>query len=213
MPTIPYKLDGIRIPGTTTIIDCVGWNKRFLMAWAWRKGTEGEDYRDVSKRAATAGTIAHYMIECDLRGTLPDLAQYPADLVALATQAFTNYLEWKALMNFQVISLEEHLVCKEYRYGLTPDCICTINNKISLFDWKTSSGLYPEMLLQLAAYIHGWNENKPDQQIVNGAYLLRIDSESASFHFHHWGSLRIAWEAFVHARELYDYQAKLKKFV
>jgi hypothetical protein len=201
MPTIPYKLaDGTRVKGVTTIIGSnLGWNKEQLKVWAWREGQSGRDLRKTAQAACDAGTIAHYLIECYLKKTEPDLKQYDKvpDLISLAQQAFANFLEWKAMTRMEPLHMEPHLVSEDYKYGLTPDCIATVSGKVSLFDWKTSkSGVYSDMLMQLAAYEHGWNENNPDQPIEGGAYLLRIIKTDASFHFHHWGNLQLPWEAF-----------------
>ena len=215
MPTIPYKnKDGKRLSGVTTIIGGnLGWNKEVLNYWHWEQGRDGKDYRETLTRAADSGTIAHYMIECDLRKTKPDLEKYPADLIALAQQGFENYLEWKSMVRFRPVSMEPHYVSEKWQYGLTPDCIAYVNRKLSLFDWKTSSGVYPEMLIQLAAYKEGWDENNPKHPITGGAYLLRIDKQSASFHFHHWNDLTPGWMAFHHLLCLHGLQKTLKALV
>ena len=91
------------------------------------------------------------------------------------------------------------------------DCIGYITTKLALVDWKTSKGLYPDMLIQLAAYKVGWEENYPDKPLLGGFHLLRIDKESASFHHHHWDRLPDAWEVFRHLLEIHKLQKVLKK--
>jgi len=57
------------------------------MYWANQEGLAGRNHRDTSQKAADAGTIGHYLIECDIKGILADTSQYPADLVDLAEMA------------------------------------------------------------------------------------------------------------------------------
>ena len=80
MPTIDYRLkDGSRISGTTTIISQnLGWNKQALMYWANQEGLSGRNHRDTAQRAADAGTIGHYLIDCDIKGIQPDTSKIPA---------------------------------------------------------------------------------------------------------------------------------------
>jgi hypothetical protein len=204
MPTIKYKLaDGTPVCGTTTIIGKnLGWNKEQLKYWAWKEGQAGRDIRRTTQRAADAGTIAHYLIECDLLKAQPDLQQYAKvpDLLVLAQKSFANYLEWKIMTKFNPLYMEPHLVSEIYKYGLTPDCIAEVGapHNLAVFDWKTGSGVYADMLIQMAAYEHGWNENHPEQPVTAGAYLLRIDKNTAAFHFHHWLDLSRPWEVFEH---------------
>ena len=97
MPRITYKTkDGKMVSGTTTIIgQNLGWNKQPLMWWAWKEGMEGRHFRDTAEKAADAGTIAHYLIDCDIKGTDPDVSKHPGDLISKAETCFLNYLEWK----------------------------------------------------------------------------------------------------------------------
>jgi hypothetical protein len=218
MPTIPYRLkDGKRIKGTTTIIgDNLGWNKEQLKNWAWKQGMDGKNYRETTQRACDAGTIAHYLIEADLRGIKPDMEQYKGipDLVEMAVFAYEqSYLPWKNMVKFTPMEMEIHLVSEIYEYGATPDLIALVNERLALFDWKTSGGVYPEMVIQMAAYENAWNENNPTNPITDGAYMLRIDKQTASFHFHHWIDLSKPWEVFLSLLKISNLKDDLKRMV
>lgn len=231
MPLIIYKnAKGQRVSGTTTIIgQNLGWNKQQLMWWANQMGLEGKNHRDVAKKEADAGTLAHTMIEADIKQReMPE--GFPKDIVDKAKVCYLNFLEWKEQIHFNPIHTEVHLISEKYQYGATPDCIAEINGKLSLFDWKTSSGLYPDMLIQLAAYEQAWEENHMEygideynltpeegccctEPLEGGFYLLRIGKEDASWHYHHWDALPEAWECFKHLNELHKLQKVLKKKV
>jgi len=212
MPTIQYKNSkGERLSGVTTIISGnVGWNKQQLMYWAWKEGTEGRNYKDTSSRAADAGTIAHYLIECDIKGKDPDVSQYEQELVDKAETAYLNYLQWKQNVNFEVFEAEPHLVSEMWQYGATPDLIASINDKPSIFDWKSGNGVYEDYLMQLAAYKMAWEE-VTGIPLTGGYHLLRISKEDAHFTHHYWDNLDRAWEAFIHALALHNMHKELKK--
>lgn len=218
MGTIPYKnKEGKRIPGVTTVLNNLGWNRDALMYWSWNEGIEGRNYRDTSQKAADAGTLAHEMIECDIKSkALPTIED--ESIKDKAETCYLNFLDWKKQVKFKVIESEIHLVSETYQVGATPDCIAEINGKLSLFDWKTGGGIYPDMLAQIAAYKEVWEENADamgyfDCPLIGGYYLLRIGKEDASWHWHHWDNLDEAWETFKYARKLHDLHKTLKKKV
>jgi len=87
-----YLADGTRVPGVTTIIS------RFkesggLMYWAWNEGREGRDYRDTSRTAADAGTLAHALVESRIKHVAePDMSGVSVDIATKARGAFAAYL-------------------------------------------------------------------------------------------------------------------------
>ena len=211
MPTILYRnKEGKRIPGVTTVLKNLGWSTEPLLWWAWNEGIEGRNFRDTSQKAADAGTLAHEMIECDIKGkALPTIED--ASIKEKAETCYLNFLDWKEQINFISRFSEIHLVSETYQVGATPDCIPSIKGKLALFDWKTGSGVYPDMLCQIAAYKEIWEENNPDMPLEGGIYLLRIGKEDASWHWHYWQALPEAWEVFKMARKLHDLHKTLKK--
>jgi len=214
MPTIPYKNSkGERLPGVTTILGDLGWNKRQLMHWAWKEGCEGRDYKDTSTKAADAGTIAHALIEANIKGILYPVEEYDKPLVEKAETAFLNFLQWKDNVKFEVIDTEPHLISEVFRFGGTPDCIARINGKIALFDWKSGNAIYEDMIIQLGAYRMLWNENYPGSYIEDGVHILRIDKDYASFTHKYLGlsELDMAWEAFLSLLKIHSLHKELKR--
>jgi hypothetical protein len=214
MPTIPYKnREGKRVSGVTTIISGnLGWNKQPLMWWANQMGLDGKNHREEASKAADAGTIGHYLIDCDIKGIEPDMSQYKdTGLIEKGETCLINFLEWKKMVNLRTIATEVNLVSEKYQYGGTPDDIGIVIDKLAVVDWKTGNGVYPDMLIQLAAYKQLWEENNSDKPLEGGFHLLRIGKEDASFHHHHWQALPEAWEAFKHLLELHRIHKVLKK--
>lgn len=213
MPTQPYKnAAGKRIPGVTTVI---GKFKEAggLIHWAWDLGIQGIDYRKVRDDAASSGTIAHSMVEADIRGLpQPEINGNDPETWRKALSAYAAYAEWRTQTQLKPEQTEVSMICECHQVGGTLDTIM-VQGKRSLGDWKTSNSIYPEYLIQLAAYRHLWEVNNPDKPIDGGFHLLRFSKAGGDFAHHFWPNLDEAWTAFVHMRSLYDLMAKLKERV
>jgi len=216
---------GKRVPGVTTITgrfkDSSG-----LLYWAFEQGKaaeRGEISKLYEKRdeAADAGTVAHAMVEAHIsddgrtwREILRQNKQLPpkGKILTLAKQGYENYLKWVSDSRIRIIHQEEELVSERYKFGGCPDAIGidSQGNKC-LIDWKTSNSVYPEHLIQIAAYRVLWEENHPDELITGGFHLLRFSKEHADFTHHYWGELEDAWAQFELFRKAYDLDRKLKK--
>lgn len=225
MPTIDYKnAKGEKVSGVTTIIGGnLGWKGEGLNHWNYYRGyDDGYQDRDEGKlkeyhykrdieKAADAGTIAHYLVECDIKGIKPDTSTFDKELLDKAETAFLNFLHWEQMVSFEPIAVEPHLVSEQYQYGLTPDLIARIQGKLALPDWKTGNAVYEDHLIQLAAYKHGWEETHPDQLITGGFHLIRFDKETAAFTYHYWDNLDDAWICFLSLLQLHNAHKQLKK--
>lgn len=214
-----YKLqDGSSVIGVTTITgrfkDSGG-----LLYWACEQGRaieRGEISKLYDKRdsAAEAGTLCHDMVEAHIKKEpVPDLSKYPEKIAKQAQQGYENYLEWEQNSNIKIILTEPELVSEKYKFGGCPDAIgVDSRGRLCIPDWKTSSGdAYVDYLLQLAAYKILWEENNPDKPITGGFHLCRFVKENADFHHHYWSELEDAKEMFLHLRECYELDKKLKK--
>lgn len=162
---------GVRspIPSVTTIIRLIdksgplmGWARRTVAEIAvrnidaisvmrkeggdasavdWLKGLPGYQ-RD---RAADRGTSVHQIVEQIIRGQKPDIPEEIAAHVA-AYHAFVK--EWEP----RYVAVEQMVCSLRHDYAGTFDAVALIGNERWLIDWKTSSGIYSETALQLAAY-------------------------------------------------------------
>lgn len=202
-----YRLaDGTRVPSVTTILsrfkDAGG-----LIHWAWELGLDGKDYRAVRDDAATAGTLAHEAVERWIKG---EPVGFPENAIGdKASKAFGAFVEWADQTQLKVTETELPMVSERHRFGGTFDAIL-VKGKRAMGDWKTSNGLYPEYLIQVAAYAALWGENRPNEPIEGGFHVLRFDKNFGDFHHHYFGELGEAWEAFQHMRALYDIDKNLK---
>lgn len=206
-----FLKDGRRVPGTTTVIN------RFkdsggLIYWAWNEGKEGRDYRETSGKAADAGTLAHAMVEAQIKGKpAPDLATVAPEIAVKASTAFGAYIEWASQSKLEIMETEIELVSEKYEFGGTPDGIGYLNGRLSVIDWKSSNAVYSDHLVQMAAYSKLWEENRPGYPILGGFHLCRFAKEHGDFAHHYFPNLDEAWEQFVLFRRAYEIDKGLKK--
>lgn len=232
--------DGKRVPSVTTICN------RFkesggLIHWAWalsyeplmqarsllRNGANGStgaflaipdetfDYRAARDRAADAGTIAHEMVDSFVKGREFDPMVYDPALVELARPAFEAFREWAASSSFKAVETEVSLVSEIHRYGGTRDAIL-VNGKRAMGDWKTSNAIYPEYLLQLAAY--AILDEEAGNAIDGGFHLLKFSKQEkpddpVRFAHFYWDQLDLAKRGFLLLREAYSIMSDLGKLV
>ncbi len=214
MPANIYKNKaGQRVPGVTTIIGSnLGWSKGGLMHWAWQEGIEGRDYKATRDKAADTGTIAHAIVEHEVKGEKFDWPKLGYDLggndeqIKQAENAFSAFMEWKDLMKFELLQSEHLLVHEKLNYGGQID-IAAVQNKRSIIDIKTSNAVYEDHKIQIAAYGKLWEENYPDKPI-EPYYILQLGKDG-SFAYHYYPDLDNAFRAFVLLRELHDLKKKL----
>jgi PD-(D/E)XK nuclease superfamily len=208
-PTDGYRTkSGERVPGVTTICGKLK-NADALMAWAWREGKAGRDYKVTRDQAADAGSLAHRAVEAWIRKEEYILAGDPM-IVKRAQTALKAFHLWREQSHLRIIEPEISLVSEVHRFGGTMDAIL-LDDRRAIADWKSSAALYPDMLVQIAAYGYLWNEHYADDPITGGFHLIRFDKEYGDFHHHFWGELDAAWETFVALRRVYELEQELRK--
>lgn len=173
------------------------------------------DYRLVRDKAADAGAVAHEMFDCFVRKIEFDPAPYAAPIVRMAKPAFEAGAEWAAQSRYEVVETEVALVSETHRFGGTRDGIL-VSGKRAIADVKTSRAIYPEMLLQIAAY--GILDEEHGHTIDGGYHLLKFSKQEhlgdpVRFAHFYWDQLDTARRAFIRARSLYDDMAELGKLV
>ena len=204
-----YKLaSGQIVPGVTTIIDELGWNKRVLLGWTRREAMAGNDPDKIKDEAADIGTLAHYLCECDAKGTIPDTSGYSQSHIDLAENCFIAYLDWKESHGITNIIPELSLVSEIHKYGGQTDMICE-GKRLILGDIKTSSGIYAEAHLQGAGYFNLAIENGYP---VEEVWLLHL-KKNGQFVPHQVIHLDRWFEVFKHCLATYDLHKEVLKYV
>ena len=197
-----YRLkDGTVVPGVTTPLNLLA--KPALIPWAWELGRQGIDWRKARDKAADIGTIAHAMIEADIKGEKFDPSDYAPNDVDKAENAYLAWLQWKDNFHLKTIASERQLVSETYRFGGALDWVVKNGDAIWLVDFKSSKDIYEEMRYQLAAYEQLWNENHPDQKISR-CHIVRLGKEDGSFSHHQFEDLDREWGIFRHVLAIWQ---------
>lgn len=195
----PYILDGIVYPSVTEILNII--NKPQLVEWFKRKGFE--EILEEGERATSIGDMVHDIIHQTLSGKKVEIPKdYPyVDEVKKCVSAF---IDWYQKFKFKKIELEYTVFHKQYFYAGTFDCLGrTADGKIILFDWKTSSAIYPEYHLQLAAYKYAY-EHQTGQK-VDECWIVRFGKKDGEFEARQVNGLERKFVIFLYAYEIYKY--------
>ena len=210
MPRIIYKTkDGKRVPSFSAISNQWGIKTEPLKWWAYKRGEAGIPMYE--KEEADVGTLAHLMIDAEVKGTKLKLEDFPVKIIEQAQACFENFIKWRERHDFEPIETEISLVSEEHKYGGTIDCIAMIDGKLSIGDWKTGKDVYEDNIIQIVCYAKLWDENFPENPIEGGYHMIRTGKEIAMFDYRVYFEFPGAWEVFLHLRALYDLHKEIKK--
>ena len=191
------RSDQMPIPGVTSILQVLA--KPALIQWAanmasdyWRaKALEFDGlfsdnvreliwaeakkaHRTFSTDAANIGTEVHKYAEASLKGqTLPQLTTEEARRGAAAFE------KWRADHRIELGTAERICFSQDHWYAGTCDFVGRIDSENCVADFKTASGIYPEMHLQLAAYQQAIIEETG--QNFSARWVIRFDKKTGEF--------------------------------
>lgn len=187
-----YYWAGAPVPGVTSILNVL--SKPALMPWAigvtrdfWLEAVKSgrTDFakihkeswnasKNISKAAADIGKNVHLYAECYFK-KLP-LPTLETDQAKLGVEAFHKWIEAHKV---EVLASERRLFSKEHYYAGTCDLVAKVDGVMTVGDIKTSSGIYPEMRLQTAAYQHALQEEKG--MLFPQRLIIRFDKKTGEF--------------------------------
>lgn len=223
-----YTIGGKLVPGVTTILKVL--NKPALVGWAakmvWSEltgkfgtivGMVEEEYekfileakgasRRKSKEALSSGTIAHDWIEQYVKGKMIAekelVPPMPSD--EKATASIGAFLKWEEQNKVEWLASELILGSIKEQFCGTVDAVAVVNGKLSVIDFKTSSGIWDEYHLQTAGYYILLDENlaegepRPTQRII-----IRLPKDGAGFEENvRVNNLKFDCDTFIHCREV-----------
>lgn len=179
-----YKIGETLVPGATTILGVM--NKPFLVPWSakmvWsaltgkykqiKKGTE-EEYEKLileakgaagrkSKDARDSGTLAHDWVEKYIGAKMKGEIYAEVLKDEEAQHAIDEFLLWEASHKVEYLASELVLGSKEHLFAGKIDCVAVVDEVPTVLDWKTSSMISDDHLLQLAGYSILLEENGAD---------------------------------------------------
>lgn len=187
-----YTWGGAFVPGVTSILGCIA--KPALIPWAanmasdhWlnaiKEGREDHEaiykeakgaHRKKVKDAANIGHNIHEYAECFFKKQ--KLPKLKTDEAKRGVEAFHK---WYESHKIKILASERLVFSKEHYYAGTTDFIAEIDGMYCVGDIKTSSGIYPEMRLQTAAYQQAIQEEKGFR--VECRWIIRFDKKTGEF--------------------------------
>jgi len=131
-------------------------------------------WRTIKEEAAEKGKEAHAWAEEWTKGNKP---KQPDDLEV--RNAVIAFLDWFKQSEVKITSSERFIYSKKYNYAGIMDWEGKKGKALVIGDYKTSSGIYPEMRLQLALY---WNarEEETGKKYEEG-YIIQFGKQTGEF--------------------------------
>lgn len=192
-----YNARGVQVPSVTTVIKLL--NKPELVGWANWMGFKKIKVDDILDHSSEIGTMTHALIERYIKKKMVNLNDVGDDYKYIETpdvarHCFKLFKRWLKDMKPQTnkftgkktggkinfVFSEIQLSCDDY--GGTIDCVCWIDGTLYMIDFKTSSGIYSTMFIQLAAYVQLLKRNYPEYEVEKVA-ILRLDKKKDKYQF------------------------------
>ncbi len=215
-----YEIDGRLIPGVTTTLSRI--SKPALIQWAanmacdYVKANHKPDcdldallkdakyaHRKKKETAAESGMNIHAYAEAWFKG-LP-LPELKTDAAKKGSEAFHTWLEETKP---EVKAAERICFSKQHFYAGTCDFVAVINGELCVGDIKTSSGIYPEMRLQTAAYQNALEEELNVQFAAR--YIVRFDKKTGKFEAKRFENYFADRDAFLACLSLHNALTKME---
>lgn len=232
-----YDISGVgRLPSVTTILQVISkpglyvWQAKqgtakanIVMAKLLRMSPLlhdamiaelGDDFfKDGAKQAAEAadyGKQAHSIIESILKAAPEEgqsniwLLEDKPEPVAKAVESFSR---WQDRTKFQLIKAESQVFSKKFGYAGTADAIGIVDGVVTLLDWKTSKGIYPEYKLQTVAYKYAAEEMSGEK--ISRVMICRFGKDG-SFEDYEvpQGEHASLFDTFIDAKRLWEWQQR-----
>ena len=197
-----YSCGGEFVPAVTSVLSTTIAKQQFLMPWAVKIGAEWfkdnseafsqaeisiEDmvngikraYKKKSVGAINIGRAVHEWCEQAILWKLgeAEIPSMPTD--EQAVNAINAFRDWVKQNEVEWLAAEQRVYSRTHKYAGTVDAVARVNGEFTVIDFKTSTRIYEEYYLQVAAYskcvedIYG--------EPVDAAYILRFDKDSGKF--------------------------------
>lgn len=205
-----YLGDGTLVPGVTTITRVLGFNTDVLVKWANKEGLAGRDTNKIKDETAAIGSLAHHLIESELKYVDPDLADYTGAQLQRAEHALKAFHDWRDQHELTPFLVEGQLVSEAHGFGGTIDCWAELDGERQLLDFKTSRGIWLEHRIQVAAY---WKLLQENGHEVKGVRILRIPrtpEEGFEEHALSGRQVLLGWRMFQRGLELYQLEREMR---
>lgn len=192
-----HTLEGKPLTGVTTVLGVIA--KPALIQWAANTAIEyvkanlealrlGDNnvlieaktaHNKKKEAAGEWGTTFHSKAEAYI-----NLCIEKGSVLPYEDEDIKKFVVWSIENNVKFLSSEKHLYSREWWVGGIADIICEIDGKRYIGDIKTSSGIYPEAIVQTCAYAKMAQEM--GEKDFDGVIIINCDKrggfKTQSFH-------------------------------
>lgn len=126
-------------------------------------------HRRRKQDAANFGTEVHTALERSFKSNdYTECSVAAAERVSAATA-------WLLQLGVESVAVERRIFSRKHRFVGTLDKLARIDGKLTLLDWKTSKGIWPEYRFQTAGYVGAYEEETGERIAQRCLVRLRED--------------------------------------
>jgi ATP-dependent exoDNAse (exonuclease V) beta subunit len=93
--------------------------------------------------------------------------------------AYLAFRQWEKEHKVKFIATEQLVYSKKYNFVGTLDCIAEVDGEYCLIDFKSSNGIYWDMILQVSGY--GIAHEEETKKKFDRAWIVRFGKDDAEF--------------------------------
>ena len=163
------------------------------------------------RQAGDMGSLIHKVIEeyYEASGDRYVLDNY-TKIIPELTAPILAFMEWERLYKVSMLSSEGTVFNSLHGYAGTLDLDCRLylpgdpDQIRVVVDFKSSSGIYDEHIMQLASYVEAAQSMSDDK--IHGGMIVRLDKETGICepHYYSYEELELPFQAFVKVKEFCD---------
>ena len=165
-----------------------------------------------TREAADIGKQVHAYAEACLRSTMRDYKgpepRFPDTTDERILNGCNAFEEWVQAHDVEIIEPERVIFSREHFYAGTCDVYGYIDGELCIGDFKTSSGVYVDHLLQTAAYQIAVEEELDKE--IPARWLIRLDKKTGEFHAERHARNNMHSDAFLALRTLHGLMSKIE---
>lgn len=184
-------------PSSTTILNAYP-QAAHLNKWIGENGWN--ESQRVLKEAGMRGTRVHDAVEALLEGEELWHHHYSLD----EWNRVNAFVSWYKEANPQILGVEVALFSEKYGYAGRVDCVCILDGKVTVIDWKTSGSMYPHFPLQFASYAQAIEETT-DLKIQQTAGLQLGSKSKKGWKLEVHENWREHLRMFLTVRDIWEY--------
>lgn len=141
----------------------------------------GDIRRDEQKaaRAADKGKLVHSYIQTLLNRELGAVEPLP-DIAPELLEGVDQWVAWRKAVGMVPKFVEFTVHHPDYQYAGTTDCVGEIGGQLWIMDWKTTTGIYPNHKVQIAAYAKAYKAMGHGEVVGGRCILIPTPKEGKS---------------------------------